>query len=120
MARPRTDKAMSPAERVRRYRERRRAAGLRAVTRWRAGTPIWSDHRVQEARSLALHVLAARVRRQKARTTQPEELDLLPTQPEELDLLPSRVNHACRTFRLHVHSWCGVPCTTSDRRKKCA
>jgi len=51
---------MSPAERVRRYRERRRAAGLRAVTRWRPGTPIWSDHRVQEARSLALHVLAAR------------------------------------------------------------
>ena len=51
---------MSAAERVRRYRERRRAAGLRAVTRWRPGTPIWSDHRVQEARSLARHVLAAR------------------------------------------------------------
>lgn len=60
MARPRTGKALSPAERVRRYRARRRAAGLRAVTRWRSGTPVWSDHRVVEARSLALHVLAAR------------------------------------------------------------
>src|SRR6185437_12222561 len=42
-----------------RYRARRRAAGLRAVTSWRS-TPSWSDHRVAEARSLALHVLAAR------------------------------------------------------------
>lgn len=59
MARPRTGKALSPAERVRRYRARRRAAGLRAVTSWRSA-PSWSDHRVAEARSLALHVLAAR------------------------------------------------------------
>jgi hypothetical protein len=55
-----TGKALSAAERVRRYRERRRAAGLRALTRWHPGTPSWSDHRVAEARSLALHVLAAR------------------------------------------------------------
>lgn len=60
MARPRTGKALSAAERVRRYRLRRRAAGLRAVTRWQSGTPSWSDHRIAEARSLALHVLAAR------------------------------------------------------------
>ena len=60
MARPRTGRALSPAERVRRYRARRRAAGLRAVTRWRPAAPAWSDHRVAEARSLALHVLAAR------------------------------------------------------------
>jgi hypothetical protein len=60
MARPSTGKALSSAERVRRYRERRRAAGLRAVTRWRSRAPSWSDHRVAEARSLALHVLAAR------------------------------------------------------------
>ena len=60
MARPRTGKALSAAERVRRYRARRRAAGLRAVTRWQSSAPGWSDHRVAEARSLALHVLAAR------------------------------------------------------------
>jgi len=60
MPRIRTGKPLSPAERVRRHRARRRAAGLRAVTRWRSSTPAWSDHRVAEARSLAFHVLAAR------------------------------------------------------------
>lgn len=50
---------MSAAERVRRHRARRRAAGLRALTRWQS-QPTWSDHRALEARSLALHVLAAR------------------------------------------------------------
>ncbi len=34
MARPRTGKALSAAERMRRYRVRRRAAGLRAVYTW--------------------------------------------------------------------------------------
>jgi hypothetical protein len=60
MARPRTGKALSAAERMRRYRARRRAAGLRAHTSWTAQLPTWSDHRIAEARSLALHVLAAR------------------------------------------------------------
>jgi len=60
MPKRRTAKASSSAERVRRHRARRRAAGLRAVTRWHSQTPIWSDHRVVEARSLALHALAAR------------------------------------------------------------
>ena len=60
MPRPRTENPLSSAERVRRHRARRRAAGLRAVTRWHSGAPTWSDHRVAEAKSLALHVLAAR------------------------------------------------------------
>jgi hypothetical protein len=60
MARPRTGKAQSAAERMRRYRARRRAAGLRATTRWSSPAATWSDHRIAEARSLALHVLAAR------------------------------------------------------------
>jgi hypothetical protein len=60
MARFPTGKAVPAAERMRRHRERRRAAGLRAVTRWRSGASTWSDHRVAEAKSLALHVLAAR------------------------------------------------------------
>ena len=60
MARPRTGKALSAAERMRRYRARRRAAGLRTTTRWAPRVSIWSDHRVAEAKSLALHVLAAR------------------------------------------------------------
>jgi hypothetical protein len=45
---------------MRRYRARRRRAGLRASVAWVARTPTWSDHRIAEARSLALHVLAAR------------------------------------------------------------
>jgi len=60
MARPRSGKALSAAERMRRYRARRRAAGLRATTRWSPPAVTWSDHRIAEARSLALHVLAAR------------------------------------------------------------
>jgi hypothetical protein len=60
MPRARTGKAMSGAERVRRHRQRRRGAGLRSITRWHSQIPTWSDHRVAEARSLALHVLAAR------------------------------------------------------------
>jgi len=52
--------ALSPAERMRRYRARRRAAGLRTTTRWSPRVSVWSDHRVAEAKSLALHVLAAR------------------------------------------------------------
>ena len=52
--------ALSVAERVRRHRARRRDAGLRAVTRWHSHTATWSDRRIAEARSLALHVLAAR------------------------------------------------------------
>jgi hypothetical protein len=60
MARPRTGKALSAAERMRRYRARRRAAGLRTATHWTPRLPVWSEHRVADAKSLALHVLAAR------------------------------------------------------------
>jgi hypothetical protein len=60
MPRPRTGKALSDAERMRRYRARRHAAGLRSVRSWAPREPVWSDHRVAEARSLAMHVLAAR------------------------------------------------------------
>jgi hypothetical protein len=45
---------------MRRYRARRRAAGLRLVASWEPRQPGWSDHRIAEARSLALHVLAVR------------------------------------------------------------
>jgi hypothetical protein len=60
MAWPRSAKALSAAERMRRYRARRREAGLRTTTRWAPRVPVWSDHRIAEAKSLALHVLAAR------------------------------------------------------------
>lgn len=63
--RPPTGEALSSAERMRRYRARQRAAGLRAVTRFEAphrmslaGAAI--DHRIIEARSLAMHCLAAK------------------------------------------------------------
>lgn len=61
--RPRTDHAQTAAERMRRYRARQRAAGLRAVTRME--TPVRTlsggalKHRIIEARSLAMHCLAA-------------------------------------------------------------
>jgi len=61
--RPATGRALSAAERVRRYRARQRAAGLRLVTRMETRVPVVSAgalaHRVLEARSLAMHCLAA-------------------------------------------------------------
>jgi len=60
MPRPCTGNALSDAERMRRYRARKRAAGLRSVRSWAPHEPAWSDHRVAEARSLGMHVLAAR------------------------------------------------------------
>lgn len=55
---------MSAAERMRRLRERRKAAGLKAVTAWvpkEVGEQsTYSSHRLLEARSLAMHALIAR------------------------------------------------------------
>jgi hypothetical protein len=61
---------MTPAERMRRMRERRKAAGLKAVVSWvapdqavRAG---YSSHRLLEARSLAMHaVIAEKIERDR-------------------------------------------------------
>lgn len=56
--RPKTANPMTAAERMRAYRKRRRAAGLKSVSRW---VPIeeensrYSDHRLLDARSLAMH-----------------------------------------------------------------
>ena len=57
--RPRLANPMTPAERMRAYRARKRAAGLKRVSEW---TPAdfhdaiaYSDHRLLEARSLAMH-----------------------------------------------------------------
>ena len=61
--RPATGRALTAAERMHRYRARQRAAGLRPVTRMEARVPAVSagalKHRVIEARSLAMHCLAA-------------------------------------------------------------
>ena len=60
--RPRTGAAVPAAERMRRYRARQKAAGLKAVASWvpraQAAT-TFSSHRVLDARSLALHCLIA-------------------------------------------------------------
>ena len=57
--RPKTADAKSAAERMRAYRKRKRDAGLTNVRRWEpAGDPTaarYSDHRIFEARSLAMH-----------------------------------------------------------------
>lgn len=60
--RPASGRALSAAERMRRYRTRRKAAGLKPVIAWVARQPIatpYSRHRLIEARSLALHCVAA-------------------------------------------------------------
>lgn len=56
---------MSAAERMRRYRSRKKAAGLGTVVHWvpteeTRAESRFSTHRVIEARSLALHCLIAR------------------------------------------------------------
>jgi hypothetical protein len=57
--RPRKADAKSAAERMRAYRKRKRDAGLTSVRRWEpAGGSTegrYSDHRILEARSLAMH-----------------------------------------------------------------
>lgn len=56
-------RALSAAERMRRYRARRKRAGLRARTTWvpRVAAPApYSDHRLLDARSLALHCAVVR------------------------------------------------------------
>jgi len=62
--RPPTGRALTAAERMRRYRVRQRAAGLRVSTRWQPATaapltPGLLKHRIIEARSLAMHCLIA-------------------------------------------------------------
>jgi hypothetical protein len=55
---------MTPAERMRRMRERRKAAGFKAVVAWihkePGEQPTYSSHRLLEARSLAMHAVIAR------------------------------------------------------------
>ncbi len=62
--RPSTGSAMTTAERMRRLRERRKAAGLKAVVAWVPKEPgrasAYSSHRLLEARSLAMHTVIAR------------------------------------------------------------
>ena len=65
VGRPVTGEAQTAAERMRRYRSRQRAAGLRAITRYEASLPARLsppelDRRIIDARSLALHCLAAK------------------------------------------------------------
>jgi len=54
---------MTAADRMRRMRQRRKAAGLKAVVSWvspeRGGRSGYSAHRILEARSLAMHAVIA-------------------------------------------------------------
>jgi hypothetical protein len=53
---------MSPAERMRRMRQRRKQAGLKPVVNWLPKDGMqstYSFHRVLDARSLAMHVMVA-------------------------------------------------------------
>lgn len=56
--RPRKDKPMTAAERMRAYRKRKRDAGFKSVRRWQPAEDVgrrFSDHRILDARSLAMH-----------------------------------------------------------------
>lgn len=61
--RPPGNNAKSAAERMRAYRKRKKAAGLKNVRRWEvadgSGVPRYSDHRILDARSLAMHCMIA-------------------------------------------------------------
>lgn len=61
--RPETGNALTAAERMRRMRARRKAAGLRSMSSWLPSAPaapaLYSPHRLLEARSLAMHALIA-------------------------------------------------------------
>lgn len=62
--RPSTGSAMSAAERMRRLRARRKAAGLKPVVAWvpeqQRDASTYSSHRLLEIRSLAMHAVIAR------------------------------------------------------------
>ena len=57
--RPKKADAKSAAERMRAYRKRKRDAGLTSVRRWEPAGDVpaghYSDHRILDARSLAMH-----------------------------------------------------------------
>ena len=56
--RPKTANPMSAAERMRAYRKRKREAGMKSVSRWvptDGDYSRYSDHRLLDARSLAMH-----------------------------------------------------------------
>jgi hypothetical protein len=61
--RPKKATSLNAAERMRRMRERRKAAGYRSVSQWvaqRLSATPYSSHRIAEARSLAMHVVIAK------------------------------------------------------------
>ena len=62
--RPKSANPMTPAERMRAYRKRKRDLGLKSVRHWepvdKDGVSQYSDHRILDARSLAMHCLIAR------------------------------------------------------------
>jgi len=57
--RPPSGNPMTAAERMRAYRKRQRDAGLRSVRSWEPAigqnSKLYSDHRILDARSLAMH-----------------------------------------------------------------
>jgi hypothetical protein len=63
LGRPRIANPKTPAERMRAYRKRKRDAGLKSVRQWEPvdgeGSRQYSDHRILDARSLAMHCMIA-------------------------------------------------------------
>jgi hypothetical protein len=63
LGRPPKTKPMTAAERMRAYRKRKRDAGLKNVRAWVSGDDdgarVYSDHRILDARSLAMHCMIA-------------------------------------------------------------
>jgi hypothetical protein len=76
--RPRSANPSTPAERMRAYRARKRAAGLKRVSEWKPvsseNMSSYSDHRLLDARSLALHCkIAHKINKDRSLLTIPEK-----------------------------------------------
>lgn len=79
--RPKIADAKSAAERMRAYRKRKRDAGLTNVRRWELADGVapgrYSDHRILDARSLAMHCKIVRKISQDPRLLEKAKANLL-------------------------------------------
>lgn len=76
--RPCSENPLSAAERMRAYRARKRAAGLKRVSEWKAisseNMTSYSDHRLLDARSLAMHCkIVHKINKDKSLLTIPQK-----------------------------------------------
>jgi hypothetical protein len=90
--RPPKANAMTPAERMRAYRKRKRDAGLKNVRRWEpdqsAPPGQYSDHRILDARSLAMHCKIAQKLSRDPKVLEKAKANLERWREKSVDSLP--------------------------------